>query len=204
MMKDQVKLMFTEIQMPDETARRIRMSMAQQQPKGASRRSWRRTVVLASILLLCLGLTTPVRAAVEELSKRFVFHNGRTLVKVSENGMVGIAFSGTNIQDCLEARDGRLYLVANGENRDITDEMSLETPYIYTYVDTQNVEHTLILGGTPDNFGYHEFYREDGGQGPWIGGEGSHYLDSETEQVYPWLAEAWAMLKLPWPLPGAN
>lgn len=208
-MKDQVKDMFAEIIMPEDSARRIRRAMAGKQAGQAVQRPRRRpaaaaAMVLSVLLLAGLGLNTQVRAAVENLMKRYVFHNGTTVIEKREDGMSGIIFSPNNIADCLEVRDGRLYLIANGENRDITDETSMEKPYFYTYVDSQAVEHLLILGGTPDNYGYHEFYREDSGQGDWLGGEGANYLDMETEKAYSWLVNAWEELNIPWPLPGDN
>lgn len=207
-MKDQVKNMFAEITMPEDSARRIRRAMAEKQAGQTAQRPRRRpaaavAVVLSVLLLVGLGLNTQVRAAVENLVKRYVFHNGTTVIEKREDGMSGISTL-TNVSDCLEARDGRLYLIANGENRDITDETSMEKPYFYTYVDDQAVKHLLILGGTPDNYGYHEFYREDSGQGDWLGGEGANYLDMETEKPYPWLVNAWENLNIPWPLPGDN
>lgn len=207
-MKDQVKDMFAEITMPEDSARRIRRAMAEKQAGQTVQRPRRRpaaaaAVVLSVLLLAGLGLNTQVRAAVENLLKRYVFHNGNTVIEKREDGMSGISTL-TNVADCLEVRDGRLYLIANGENRDITDETSMEKPYFYTYVDSQAVEHLLILGGTPDNYGYHEFYREDSGQGDWLGGEGANYLDMETEKAYSWLVNAWEELNIPWPLPGDN
>lgn len=207
-MKDQVKDMFAEITMPEDSARRIRRAMAEKQAGQAVQRPRRRpaaaaAVILSVLLLAGLGLNTQVRAAVENLVKRYVFHNGNTVIEKREDGMSGISTL-TNVADCLEVRDGRLYLIANGENRDITDETSMEKPYFYTYVDSQAVEHLLILGGTPDNYGYHEFYREDSGQGDWLGGEGANYLDMETEKAYSWLVNAWEELNIPWPLPGDN
>lgn len=207
-MKDQVKDMFAEITMPEDSARRIRRAMAEKQAGQAVQRPRRRpaaaaAVVLSVLLLAGLGLNTQVRAAVENLMKRYVFHDGNTVIEKREDGMSGISTL-TNVADCLEVRDGRLYLIANGENRDITDETSMEKPYFYTYVDSQAVEHLLILGGTPDNYGYHEFYREDSGQGDWLGGEGANYLDMETEKAYSWLVNAWEELNIPWPLPGDN
>ena len=99
-----------------------------------------------------------------------------------------------------------MYFSANGQYIDITDKTSMETPYIYTYVDEQNIEHMLIIGGVPDNFGVSEFYREvvEGQQDwqGWIGGYSDNYLDNETGKAYPWLAAAWEELDLLWPMPG--
>ena len=100
-----------------------------------------------------------------------------------------------------------MYFSIHGEYIDITDKTSMETPYIYTYVDDSNVEHILIIGGEPDNFGVSEFYREvvEGQQDwqGWIGGYSTNYCDNATGKAYPWLAAAWEELNLLWPMPGA-
>ena len=75
-MKDQVKNMFAEITMPEETTQQIRRAMAQKKTAPAARPHRRPAAVAAmllSVLLLAgLGLNTQVRAAVENLVKRYV------------------------------------------------------------------------------------------------------------------------------------
>lgn len=206
-MTNQVKDMFVEITMPEESVQKIRTAMAEKAAGKTGRKTVRRPATAAaaflSVLLLAgFAFNTQVRAAVNEFVKRYVFDNGNTVIEISEDGMSGVSHS-TSLQLYLRTEaDGRLYLLANGEHIDITDETSMEKPYMYTYVDEDAIEHLLIAGGTPENHGIHEFYREAGGM--WLGGYGENYLDMETEKAYPWLAAAWEELNLPWPLPGGS
>lgn len=208
-MNDPVKTMFDQITMPEDVTQRIRETMDRR--KGQGRRApLRRAAAMAAAFLTVLlvagaCLNTQVQAAVINLIRRYVFNDNTVRIEMDEDSSRVSWDTSTPLY--AETRDGRLYFTANGENRDITDETSLERPFLYTYVDEQNVEHCLIVGGTPENFGIHEFFREAGAhsnpQDGWLGGYGTNYLD-ENERAYPWLAAAWQELQLPWPLPGDN
>jgi len=206
-MNDPVKGMFDQITMPDDVTQRIREAMDQRKGQGSGfpvRRAAAMAAAFLTVLLIAVvSLNTEVQAAVINLIRRYVFHDSAVRIEMDEDSS-RISWD-TNAPLYAEARDGRLYFTANGENRDITDETSLEKPFIYTYVDGQNVEHCLIVGGTPENFGIHEFFREAGvhsnSQDGWLGGYGTNYLD-ENDRAYPWLDAAWKELQLPWPLPG--
>ena len=50
--------------------------------------------------------------------------------------------------------DGRLYLTINGENRDITDECSYETPYVYECEGEDGLRHIFIIGGGLEETGW--------------------------------------------------
>lgn len=206
-MKNSVKNMYDQIAMPEDVARRIQNAMDQKRGQGRAF-SIRRTAAMAAafvtvVLIATVSLNTEVQAAVIGLFKRYVFNDNTFSVEMDEDSS-HVSWD-TSAPLCAEERDGRLYFIANGENRDITDETSLEKPFIYTFTDGQNVEHCLIVGGTPENFGVHEFFREVGvrsnPQDGWLGGYGTNYLD-ENNRAYPWLAAAWEALQLPWPLPG--
>lgn len=205
-MTNQVKDMFAEITMPEESVQKIRAAMAEKalgKPrKKAAPRPATAAAVLSVLLLAGLACNTQVRAAVDEFLKRYVFNNGNTVITISEDGMCAVSHTPSMQLYLRTEEDGRLYLLVNGEHIDITDQTSMEKPYIYTYVDEDDVEHLLIAGGTPENHGIHEFYREIGGT--WLGGYGENYLDMETQTAYPWLAAAWEELNLPWPMPGES
>jgi len=208
-MKEQVNRMYDQITMPEETVQKVRQAMAEKEARSKGPCASRRPATVAAafltvILLTCTCLNTQVRAAVNEFMKRYVFNGGHTVVQQMENG-VGIVSKGSSLHLYAENRDGRLYFIANGENTDITGLASLDEPYIHTYTDSEGVEHLVIVGGTPENFGFHEFWRESGAPEDaqmWIGGQGENYLDMETGNAYPWLAKAWEELNIPWPLPG--
>ena len=56
---------------------------------------------------------------------------------------------------------GRLYFVADGGKTDITDLIDEETPYIYKLhdlpADKPNCENYIIVGGTPEQYGFISF-----------------------------------------------
>ena len=59
--------------------------------------------------------------------------------------------------------DGRLWFTADGQRIDITDKVDENTPYIYEHTDEATGQKGyLLLGGTPDNFGWMEWYQIDG------------------------------------------
>ena len=87
---------------------------------------------------------------------------------------------------------------------DITDEITEEKPYFYTYVDDYGLTHAMAVGysGTLENYGIYEFIWEDvDGTRDWVTGTGRNFLSSETETRYPWVDIVWAELDVPWPMP---
>ncbi len=99
------------------------------------------------------------------------------------------------------AENGRLYFTGNGENLDITDQITEETPYFYTYTQG-SYEITLVVGyaDSIENFGTYEFIQEDGA---WFTGSGRNFLSHVDEgEAYPWVGIVWDTLDIPWPLPG--
>ena len=205
-MKEQVKEMFDQITMPEETERKIRQVIAGEwKPKKRNPGLLRAAATVAAMLALILVISPTARAAVNELV-RYVVADA-SFVRDSETGevMEVVVDEEGESNMFIEVGDGKFYFSANGQYIDITDKTSMETPYIYTYVDASNIEHMLIIGGEPDNFGVSEFYREvvEGQQDwqGWIGGYSSNYIDNQTGKAYPWVAAAWEELNLPWPMP---
>lgn len=212
-MKDQVKEMFEQIRMPEGAAAKIQKAMAQQTAgkSGSGNCRWFRPGTVAAALaavVLFFGIATNnvVRAAVNDLV-RYVFESAHFRKDTQTGDLLEITGAKDGNPIFVEAGDGKMYFSIHGEYIDITDKTSMETPYIYTYVDDSNVEHILIIGGEPDNFGVSEFYREvvEGQQDwqGWIGGYSTNYCDNATGKAYPWLAAAWEELNLLWPMPGA-
>lgn len=77
-----------------------------------------------------------------------------------------VEMSGPNRHICYDLRDAfsedplvlennRLWLVLNGDRTDITDRIDMETPYVIDYTDPETgLKSSLILGGTPEDFGW--------------------------------------------------
>ena len=85
---------------------------------------------------------------------------------IDENGMHH--YESTSHLDGTEAlarivqlEDDRLYFVADGGKTDITDQIDDETPYIYKLhdlpTDKPNCENYIIVGGTPEQYGFISF-----------------------------------------------
>lgn len=218
-MREQVKEMFEQVTMPEETAQTIRMAMAEgRKPRRQYGNVLNGAATMAAMLALIFVISPTARAAVDDVV-RYVF-GGYSSIKINaETGEVlSVVSYPTYVEDSsagesadggmyfVEATDGRIYFCADGEYIDITDKTSMETPYIHKYVDAENIEHIIIIGGEPDNFGVSEFYRQTGEDlQPWQGWEGGYsenYFDNETGKAYPWLATAWEQLNIPWPMPG--
>lgn len=211
-MKDKVKEMFAQVAMPEETANKIWQAMEQEvRPRRRSfRKAFGKVVTAAAVFLLVLSLSPQVRAAVEDWVLKYVFpESGLSVYKKTdaEGNEVGVMVVDTLSQSFAQYRDGRLYVTHNGEEWDITDQITEEEPYFYEFVDEYGMTHYRAVGysGSLDNFGIYEFVRTvEEGQQPWEGwegGSGQNFLSAETEERYPWVDIVWEKLGVPWPMP---
>lgn len=217
-MKEHVKDIFDQVTMPAGCEQKVLRAMADK-AEGKTTRNARPALrpatvfaaALALVLFVSAATNNKVQAAMNDLV-RYVFGGASFIQMDTETGdIISLVSYPTQEGDpagvFVEISDGRMYFGIHGEYIDITDKTSMETPYIHTYVDGDNIEHILIIGGTPDNFGVSEFYREkvEGQQDweGWVGGYSENHIDNETGKAYPWLAAAWEERNLPWPIPGA-
>ena len=206
-MKKQLKDMFAQITMPEETADKIRSAMRRAERKP--RKTAFRTMATAAAVLALVFLVSPhAWAAVEDWVVKYFFPGSDLTIyeQTDEQGnVVGIAgVVDTEAPPFARLVNGRLYFLGNNEKIDITDEITEEKPYFYTYVDDYGLTHAMAVGysGTIENYGIYEFIWEDvEGTRDWITGTGRNFLSSETETRYPWVDIVWAELGVPWPMP---
>lgn len=169
----------------------------------APRRRFRPATAIAAVLavVLLLGLSPTVRAAVGEMLVVSFPGLDLTIYQESTDDSYSIVAIDTEASSFAEIRDDRLYFTGNNENIDITDQITEEEPFYYTY-NQDEYEITLIVGytGSIENFGTYEFIKENG---DWFTGSGRNFLEMETEQAYPWVAIVWDTMDIPWPMPGA-
>ena len=104
----------------------------------------------------------------------------------------------------------RVFFEANGERIDITDRISIEEPFTYTFTDANKIIHYICIGGVfdPDpeknNVGYAEWFYDPATAGPngnimgWIGGYADNYWNKETDDDWPWLIKGKETLGIPW------
>lgn len=202
-MKEQVKNMYDQITMPETTEKAVQKAMHQKAAGKRHRNGAIRGVAAAAVMAaLVLVISPQARAAVQDLV-RYVISDAQ-FVRDEETGEL-LEFSNDG-HTFIETGDGKMYFSVDGQYIDITDMTSMEKPYIYTYVDDADVEHLLIIGGVPENFGVCEFYRDatntEQSWNGWIGGYSENYFDNQKEQVYPWVAAGWEECDIPWPMPG--
>lgn len=212
-MKDQVKDMFAEITMPEETVRKIEQAMVEKRKpaKLFSGGFGRSAAAVAAMLALVLAISPEARAAVSDFVTTYIFpDSGITIYEeTDENGNLSRSMAlDTESETFAYVQDGRLYFTGNGENIDITEEITQEKPYYYSYTDAYGFVHYMAVGysGSLENFGVYEFLREEKeGMEAWEGwsnGYGRNFLDPETETRYPWVEVVWEDLNVPWPMPG--
>lgn len=204
-MKEQVQNMFGQVTMPEKTELRIQTAMAQH--RGKTRKPiWKTLASAAAALALVLVISPQARAAVEDLVVKYFFPGSDLTIyeQTDANGnVVGVTgVVDTEAPPFARIVNGRLYFVGNGEKLDITDEITEETPYYYTYVDDYGLTHYMAVAydGRIENFGIYEFIRDER-NGEWITGTGRNFMDSKTETRYPWVDIIWAEWNIPWPMP---
>ena len=103
-----------------------------------------------------------------------------------------------NLTEPVEIRDGRMYFIVNGENMDITDQVSQTKAFTYSYEDAQGVTHIWVLGLNGEeleHYGYAEYLKTDTWQGGYSarvnsnadGTTDAQWLESwKTENNCPW------------------
>lgn len=210
-MKEQVKEMFEQVTMPEETEKKIRQAMAEaQKPQSRNFGILRSTAAVAAMLALILLISPTARAAVNDLVVKYFFPGSDITIyeQFDETGdVVSIVSVDTGAPPFARIINGRLYFVGNGEKIDITDQITEEEPYYYTYEDDYGLTHYMAVGysGSLENFGIYEFIREikDGQEDweGWVTGTGRNFINPETETRYPWVDIVWDELNVPWPMP---
>lgn len=208
-MKDQVKHMYDRITMPEETEQAVRRAMHRKATEEKkSGKSWlRRAAAVAAVAALILLISPQARAVVREWTVKYFFPGSDiTIYEMTdeEGNVVGVAGVDTEASPFARIVNGRLYFVGNGEKIDITDMLSEEDPYIYTYVDDYGLTHAMAVGYSDslENYGIYEFIWEETEEGKdWVTGTGRNFLNPETETRYPWVDLIWEKLDVPWPMP---
>lgn len=210
-MTNEVKEMFEQITMPESCVRKIRKAMASevQSRKGRTGYLGRTAAAVAGMLVLVFLISPEARAAVNNLMVKYFWPDSDITVyeQIDENGeVVGITAVDTEAPPFARIFNDRLYFLGNGEKIDITDTITEEKPYYYTYQDDYGLTHYMAVGysGELANFGIYEFIKDEGeGSAGWVTGTGRNFLDNKTETVYPWVEIVWQDLDVPWPMPGA-
>ena len=79
----------------------------------------------------------------------------------------------------ISLENGRLWFVADGQRVDVTSQVNENTPYVWTQWEKNGGLHYIIVGGTPEDYGWFE-----GIELPGDSGGGSGMLHSRKD--VPW------------------
>ena len=139
------------------------LAMFENQNTGKRRMPKAAKLVLAAAL--AAGCVLSIAAGLPAQVYNFV-SGGQAVIQTSEDGKLSVGLTiGGEEQTPIVLEDGRLWFVNGGERTDITDRVDDSTPFVYEHTDpaTGNKGY-LVLGGTPEDFGWAEFFlTEEGG-----------------------------------------
>lgn len=134
-------------------------------------------LALVGVLCIAAGLPTTVYHLVA---------GGTVTVQRGPDGYASYDFSNQFPAEPVILEDGRLWLVINDGRTDITDLIDMETPYILEDTDPESgLSNYLIVGGTPEDFGYCS-YQETTSGGFAGGGSGGCYTSYSTIDGIPY------------------
>ncbi len=128
---------FDRIHAPERVRRAVLEETQEEGQARVHRFSRRAVVLLAAALVLTLGVTAYAVGGV------YHWADGVTIEESSgENGGVHLRIEAgeQDIAEPVELRNGSLFLTANGQDLDISDKLSQEEPYYYSFTVSQNGE----------------------------------------------------------------
>lgn len=205
-MKERFQEVYEQIRMPEECSSRIEQAM---QCKRADRKKyvtgyrWKHgfaAALAAAMILVAADATVYAYTGSGFISRVMSWANNAIFTEeVDEEGnLVGTAALDTSDMTAPAVyQNGHLWFTANGENIDITSQVSEVRAYIYDYTDGEGITHYLIVGGAPETFGYAEFLYDATKDPGWIGGYFTSGKVGET--INPdWLENAKDELGIPW------
>ena len=148
------------------------------------------------VLLAAVVCLMTVTASADSVRQLFGW-GGNMRIDQYEDGAEVRIFT-DKLTEPVEIRDGRMYFIVNGEDMDITDQVSQTKAFTYSYEDAQGVTHIWVLGLNGEeleHYGYAEYLKTDTRQGGYSARVNSN-ADGTTEAQ--WL-EIWkAENDCPW------
>ena len=147
--------------------------------------------VMKLVLLAAVVCLMTVTASADSVRQLFGW-GGNMRIDQYEDGAEVRIFT-DKLTEPVEIRDGRMYFIVNGEDMDITDQVSQTKAFTYSYEDAQGVTHIWVLGLNSEeleHYGYAEYLKTDTWQGGYsarvnINADGT----TEAQWLETWKAE---------------
>ena len=108
---------------------------------------------IALIMIIPFTRTVVVNAA-ERLISAFRSHNGEEVVVSEDPTERAAEVDYSNAVDYAKVKDGRLYFVLDDQWTDVTDLCSASEYYRYEIKNEDGSREVILVGGTPDNYGW--------------------------------------------------
>ena len=183
-MKQEYRHMMEQAALSTEKKEEI-LAMFENQNTGKRRMPKAAKLVLAAAL--AAGCVLSIAAGLPAQVYNFV-SGGQAVIQTSADGKM---VSGTLTMDGegqtpIVLEDGRLWFVNGGERTDITDRVDDSTPFVYEHTDpaTGNKGY-LVLGGTPEDFGWAEFFMAEDGTCSMAGENAWEYMVPVDGKLIP-------------------
>ena len=166
-------------------------AIMEQKAKKKHGKTVMKLVLLAAVV--CLMTVTASADSVRQL-----FGWGGNMEITDHGNGVEIVVNTDELTEPVEIRDGRMYFIVNGENLDITDQVSQTKAFTYSYEDTAGIIHDWVVGLNGEgleSYGYAEYLKTD----TWQGGYSARVnINADGTTEAQWL-EIWkAENNCPW------
>lgn len=166
-------------------------ALMEQKTKKKSGKTAVRLILVAAVI--CLMTVTVSADSVRQL---FGWGGNMEITQYDDGAEVRIHTE--KLTEPVEIRDGRMYFVVNGENMDITDQVSQTKAFTYSYKDTAGIIHDWVVGLNGEgleSYGYAEYLKTD----TWQGGYSARVnINADGTTEAQWL-EIWkAENNCPW------
>ena len=123
-------------------------------------------IIAAAAAVVLAGTATAATVATVAIKGGFTSTTGTNIsYSTDENGdsYISISDSYKDFKVPIELTgDGRLIFVADGQNKDVTDIIDEKTPYIYAFTEADGSDSYMIVGGTPEDYGWVQLIYMDG------------------------------------------
>ena len=170
---------------------------------GRRRVQKRRVLLVAAALAVCLGM---VGWSAEVYGERIFQLVGGGRVTISDSGGEGYVeghpsdgYDENGQPLVVSLEEGRLWVVARGQRVDVTDRVDEKTPYVDTWWDGEGNLYYVIIGGTPEDYGWYEGVTVPDGSGGGNGVLSSRTDISPEEQADPeWFTRGREQVREQW------
>ena len=143
------------------------------------RRTARRMAIVAAVLAACLALAGWTYG--EQIYQ--FFSGGWVSIGGADDGPTMAMSNGLDENGdptIISLENSRLWFVADGQRIDVTSQVNENTPYVWTQWEKDGGLHYIIVGGTPEDYGWFEGIELPGDSG---GGSGVFHSRTDLSQA---------------------